>query len=86
MNSKVPLFWSKLEIILPFTFSGGILDVFLLFENIFRIDQYAFGIVEGSSDFFLNLFLCLSLASMIIFGSLFDLTVRRFLFSSVGLE
>ena len=60
MNSKVPLFWLKLEIILLFTFSGGILDVFLLFE--------------------------INLASVIIFGSSFDLTVRRFLFSSVGLE
>ena len=39
-------FFSKLQIILPFTFSGGILGIFL-FRNVFRVDQYAFGIVEG---------------------------------------
>ena len=46
---------------------------------------YAFGIVEGSFDVVLNLFVYLSLASTIILEHMFDLAVR-FLFSSVGLE
>ena len=77
-------FLSELEMILLFTFSGGIWVFFWLFKNVFRIDQYVFGIVEGSSNFLLNMFVYLSLASTIIFEHSFDLAVRRFLFSSVG--
>ena len=42
-------FFLNLKIILPSTFSGSILGILLLFNNVFRIDQYPFGIVEGSS-------------------------------------
>ena len=60
--------------------------MFLLFKNVFRNYQYAFGIVEESSNFLLNLFVYLYLASTIMFGHLFHLAGKRFLFSSVWLE
>lgn len=34
-------FLLKLETILPFTFSGVIKGIYLFFESVFRIDQYA---------------------------------------------
>ena len=31
--------------------NGGIQEIFLLFRNIFNIDQYDFGLVVGSDSF-----------------------------------
>ena len=66
---KNPSFSYKLEILLPFTISGGIFGISLLF----RIDQYAFGIVKGSPSLLLNFLVYLYLALSIVFEHSFEL-------------
>ena len=83
---KSSAFFLKLEIIIPFTFCGWILGIFFFFKNVFGIDQFAFGIVEGLSNFLLNIFVYHTLVSTIIFEHSFDLGVIKFSFSSAGLE
>ena len=70
---KNPSFSYKLEILLPFTISGGVFGISLLFKKVFRIDQYAFGIVKGSPSLLLNFLVYLYLALSIVFEHSFEL-------------
>ena len=51
---KFSFFFSKSDISLPSKRTGGIIGIFLLFKNLFMIDQYVFGVVSGLSNFELN--------------------------------
>ena len=71
-------FLPKLDITLLLSFSGGTVFLFGFFKKVFRIDQYAFSMVEGTSYLLFNMLVYLSLDLRIMFEHSCDLVVRRF--------
>ena len=81
---KSSAFSAKFDTTLSSTRIGGIMGIFILLKNLFKIDQWVLGAVLGSSSLALSRMSFFSLAAIISLVHSFAVLTTNFLLWSVG--